>query len=397
MEKSISIKNILMTAGAFISFCVGVGFASGNELLQFFGSWEGSGAVISLAAGFVVTVTFCICLFMIGQSVVFNKSDEAYFYFGGKYLGKFYQIFVVLLIIMTAMQQFSGAGSLLWQEYGFPQWIGAVILGILSVIIVLGGLKTVQNVLGSVGILILAYVLLFGVISLISPDSSLSQAAGVAKMVEEGKIFQANMFTIPPLSWIPGALRFNSPFIEGVLYGSLCVTTGFPFFMSLGRKQHSEKEAVVSGVVTSIAFYACIILVLMLIMCNFNSVINPTTDEMFPFPAVAAVGSLWPSGRWTYVLIIFLGLLTTYIGYLWSINNVFFEGKEKTLKSKLFVIFITIFGICLGSVLPFSKIINILLPINGMVGFLMTISIVIKTFKFCKTKSSAQSHILSPE
>lgn len=382
MKHSVNLKTILMTAGAFVSFCTGVGVASGNELLQFFGSWEGSGAVVSLVAGFVVTIIFCICLFMIGQSVHFDRSEESYTYFGGKYLGKFYQIFVVILIIMTAMQQFSGAGSLFWQEYGLPQWVGAVALGVLSVIIVLGGLKTVQDVLGSIGILILVYILIFGILSIVNPGSSLEQADGIAVMVEEGNIFQANMFNIPPLSWIPGLKEFNSPFIEGVLYGSLCITTGFPFFMSLGRKQANKEEAVVSGIVTPIAFYACIILVLMLILCNFDRVINPATNEMYPFPAVAGLGAIWPSGKWTYVVIIFLGLLTTYIGYLWSINNVFFENQEKTLKSRIFVVFVTVFGICLGSVLPFSKIINILLPINGMVGFLMLISIIVRTVKF---------------
>ena len=44
MKEKLNIKGMFITAGALVSFNVGAGFASGNELLQFFGPW-GSGAV----------------------------------------------------------------------------------------------------------------------------------------------------------------------------------------------------------------------------------------------------------------------------------------------------------------------------------------------------------------
>ena len=73
MKDKINIKTILLTAGAFVSFNVGAGFASGNELLQFFGSW-GGGTVAAVLAGFVTTVIYCVCLFYVGQSVNFGSS-----------------------------------------------------------------------------------------------------------------------------------------------------------------------------------------------------------------------------------------------------------------------------------------------------------------------------------
>lgn len=39
MKEKINVKGMFLTAGALVSFNVGAGFASGNELLQFFGSW----------------------------------------------------------------------------------------------------------------------------------------------------------------------------------------------------------------------------------------------------------------------------------------------------------------------------------------------------------------------
>ena len=208
-------------------------------------------------------------------------------------------------------------------------------------------------------------------------------------MVEDGQIYQANMFELPPFSWIPGLKDWNSPVLEGILYGTLCVTTGFPFYLSLGKRSKNTVEAAGSAVMTSIAFYGCIVLVLLLILTNFDAVLNPATNEMYPFPAVSAIGVLWPAGRWTYVVLIFVGIFTTYTGFLWSINNIFFENREKTTKSRVFVALLTVFGICMGSVIPFSKFLNILQPLSGVVGVVMVITIIVKTFSFVRTRKAA--------
>lgn len=321
----------------------------------------------------------------------FDKAIDTYTFFGGKVLGKFFQIFVAVLTVATAMLMFSGAGSLLWQMFGLPQWVGAALLGLVSVIIVLGGLKTVQNVLGYAGIVILVYVLIFGVISIFNPGSSMDQAAGVAEMVENGQVYQANMFELFPFSLIPELSNWNSPVLEGVLYGTLCITTGFPFYLSLGQRSKTNGEAFGSAVFSAVAFMGCVALVLLLVMMNFDAVINPTTNEMYPFPAVSAVDALWPAGSWTYALIIFTGIFTTYTGFLWSINHMFFEKKEKSTQSRIFIVALTVFGACLGSVLPFSQLVNILQPVSGIVGVVMIITIVVKTIRIWLKRRNIQT------
>lgn len=199
------------------------------------------------------------------------------------------------------------------------------------------------------------------------------------------------MFTLFPFNLFPKLAELNSPVLEGILYGTLCITTGFPFYLSLGQRSKRTGEAVGSAILSAFAFMGCVTLVLLLVMMNFNSVINPVTNEMYPFPAVAAVGSIWPAGSWTYVIIIFMGIFTTYTGFLWSINNIFFEKQEKTKKSRVFVVVLTIFGICLGSVLPFSQLVNILQPLSGVVGVVMIISILVKTIKVWNERRKVSS------
>lgn len=380
-ENSISIKTVFITAGAFISYTIGAGFASGNEVLQFFGSWGFPESFLAIIGAVIVTLTYCVCLYRTGQSVSFEKTSDAYSFFGGKVLGSFFQIFVFVFILGCFMLMFSGAGSLLNQFLGIPQWIGAVALGVVTGVIVLGGLETVENVLGSAGLVILAYVMLFGIVALFHPAASIEQSVRATEAVAEGKIWQANLFELPPLGWIPNLEDFNSPFITGILYGALCVVSGFPFYLTLGRQMKGAKEATISGVVTAVSFYICVGCSLLIMLTNFNSLTNPATGEMQPFPVLAGVDAMWPAGSWTYVIIIFVGIFTTAAGYLWVLTDWFFPGQEKTKNTQRFILIMLIVGVSLGGVIPFSKLINFMFPLTGVAGVIMTITVLVKTIK----------------
>ena len=86
-KKGISIVTVFAIAGAFISYTVGSGFASGNEVLQFFGSWGVPTCIVALLGAAFITLTSCICLFRIGSAKEFSTTSAAYNYVGGKVLG----------------------------------------------------------------------------------------------------------------------------------------------------------------------------------------------------------------------------------------------------------------------------------------------------------------------
>lgn len=383
MDKSnkFNIVTIFVMAGAFISYTVGSGFASGNEVLQFFGSWGLSGSLLAIAGAALITLITLICLYRLGSAVSFDKTSEAYIFVGGKGLGTFFQLFTFVSLFGTFMIMFTGAGSVLSQYWDFPQWVGSVIMGVMAAVVVLGGLNTVEKVLGSVGIILLIYVLVFGVISLFHPASDLSQASDVTQAVKDGVVYQANLFALPPLSWIPGLEELNNPLIEGMLYAALCMVNGVPFFLTMGKKTNTLGQASSAAIGSTVGFYACVGFVLILIMANFDSVINPVTNQMFPFPVLSAVDALWPAGSWTYVIIIFLGIFTTTTGFLWVLQEWLFPGQVRTKKTNTFIVVMILAGIFLGSVLPFSALINFLFPISGLVGLILTVCLIVRTVK----------------
>ena len=90
-------------------------------------------------------------------------------------------------------------------------------------IVVLGGLKSVELVLGYAGMAILLYITIFAVYTLVGGKSDASNVAMIPELVEQGRIWQANVFALYPFSLIPELEAMNSPVLEGILYFMYCI------------------------------------------------------------------------------------------------------------------------------------------------------------------------------
>ena len=88
---SVSMKNIIKFAGAYVACAIGSGFATGQEILQFF---SGHG-LMSLAGVAVTTALFAWCggMFMKHgyEKQLKEPSEIMGFYFGAK-LSRFFEI-----------------------------------------------------------------------------------------------------------------------------------------------------------------------------------------------------------------------------------------------------------------------------------------------------------------
>ena len=203
MDRKKEIFTSIMTAGAFISYNVGAGFASGNELLQFYGSWHLKGIIISLISGTITTVIFCMALFWLGTVSKEQTTSESYRWLTGPIAGRFFRLFTDIMVLGCFMMMFSGAGNLLNEQFGIPNFAGPLLLGVLTLIVVLGGLKSVELVLGYAGMAILLYITIFAVYTLVGGKSDASNVAMIPELVEQGRIWQANVFALYPFSLIP--------------------------------------------------------------------------------------------------------------------------------------------------------------------------------------------------
>ena len=94
MKEKISIIRVMKYAGAYIAFEIGSGFATGQEILQFYTSY----GTMGIAGAIVSMILFSWAggsLMKIGHRVGEKAAEKPYQLFCGKILGTFYEYFVL--------------------------------------------------------------------------------------------------------------------------------------------------------------------------------------------------------------------------------------------------------------------------------------------------------------
>lgn len=118
---------VLKVALAFVGIIVGAGFASGQEVMQYFvafginGLW---GAVISA----VVMTVMALIILQLGSYFKAGEHGEVFRRVSHPVFSRLLDLGVVLTLFSTGFVMFAGAGANLNQQWGLPLWVGALIM-----------------------------------------------------------------------------------------------------------------------------------------------------------------------------------------------------------------------------------------------------------------------------
>ena len=79
-NKKMGIATIVNTAGAVLAYLIGAGFASGQEVMQFFSNWGSVGGLLEIGIIFVVvlTLTYIGVGYIGGEYWEYKPVDDCY-------------------------------------------------------------------------------------------------------------------------------------------------------------------------------------------------------------------------------------------------------------------------------------------------------------------------------
>jgi uncharacterized membrane protein YkvI len=353
-NSTISLKTVCIVAGAFASYHIGSGFASGQEVMQFFGSWGGNWAYIVPLITAVFVVIFCTMLFSEGYTLQLEQPIDGYKWYCGKYIAKFMDVFTIVNFTGVVFIMFAGSGAAIHQYLGLPEYVGAILMGLIAVVVIWRGLERVTQVLGIAGILIIGFLLVFGLYIGITDgfDITVGQR-NVLQYVADGRILQAGIGGI------------YNPIIAGLFYAGMIIFNSFPFIISIMPRIRNTQEATACGLCSAILLTSGVFIVLLIVLQNLDYIAS-TKAQIF---TLAAIEKCLPVLAIPFVLVIIVGIFTTITGFLWVVARRF--APDKTKKQRSIVLGITLVGIFLGSVLPFDKLVNFLYPFTGIVGAIL--------------------------
>ncbi|MDO2933684.1 hypothetical protein Q2T94_05120 [Paeniglutamicibacter sulfureus] len=350
--EKVSVLRVLTYAGAIIAFLIGSGFATGQEILQYFTSY-GYWGVFGTGLLVLVLMTYvAVEFFVVGQAKKFERPSMIFHYYCGKHLGTFFDFFSILFVFLSFTVMVAGAGAVFEEHYGLSRYAGGIGLAVVVGISVWFGLKSLVDVIGKIGPLIVVVAIALGLLGI------LRNPGGIA----EGNALLAGMeLTQASTNW----------FMAGLSYVGFCMLWLAAFLTALGKTARSRKEASSGALAGSIAFSVACIVVGLGLLANIAKVGGTE------IPMLVLASDVSPVLAAGISVMILAGIYTTAVPLLWTVSSRFFA--DKTPRFKYLTIALAVAGTVIGLVLPFSQMVNIVYVINGYVGILLLVLMLVKT------------------
>ena len=347
MKQKYNIGQVITYAGAFIALLIGSGFATGQEILQFFSSYRLYGLIgIMICFGLF---TFAGLSFLNdGYYQKFEKPNDIYNLLCGTKIGTHFDYNAAFYIFLSYTVMIAGAQATAVQHFNAPKYVGGAIMAAICITVVMLGLGKIVDVIGKIGPVIAIMAIVIGIISIImNMDKLQSSLALMDQLVKGGQVKVASKnFFLAAGSYV----GFNMIWLVA-------------FLAEVGNKAKSLKDAQAGVYVGATGFSVAIFIMSIAIILSIPDLYNSQ------IPVLILAGKIHPVLATVFSIFIMLGIFTTSVPLLWTVTGRFY--KEGTKKYKLFTLIAGIVGAIIGLTLKFDSLVNVVYVVNGYIGMVL--------------------------
>lgn len=339
MNNRVRIGNVIKFAGAYVACAIGSGFATGQEILQFFTSFGRSGII----GTFITMVVFAWCggVFMKnGYELQLDAPGDIVGYYFGSRIAKVFGIITQVFLYGVYIIMIAGAGATLSEYFGLDPMVGRIGMALLAFLTVILGLSKLTDILGSLGTAIIVFSVGIGIYSFLSNPSGISAAEAVLPTVEIEKAAG---------NW----------FLSGLLYPSFNAVVVVILSGGIGKSASSAREAFLGGALGGVLFGLAVLAMDLGLLANFSAIAGKSV------PTLVLADRLSPIFGTIFAVIICCGIYTTTVPMLWGCVRQF--AKDKSAKFIILAAALTAVGLVLGMT-DFKKLVNIIYPFSGYFG-----------------------------
>lgn len=336
----------LLIAFILVGAIMGAGFASGRELVSFFGEYGYFSIFIVILAGLLL-FGFAYIMMRIGaENKHLSIQDTT-----KKALGKFSPILDILMLIcymIVVAAMISAIHSLFASLLpNIPSYVGSIAFSILSVFVIIGGVDR----LGKVNLTLLPFMILMMFIIIIQ-----------FLFVTEAQ----------DLSFLPefNLLHALKGFLFMLLYLFMNLQTASEVMIFAGNNK-SKSNSFWGSLIGSILITLAIVFVLLSVLHGGESVYNAD------MPVVEMAKSLGGVYAYLYGAIILTGVFGVLNSTSLLVHSWF---KQKIKRNVLSAVIVTAVAYVL-SLIGFANIVDFFYPITGIIGGIYVIALTIYYFK----------------
>lgn len=327
-------------ASAFIGIVVGAGFASGQEILQYytsFGYWGFAGvALATVLFGYLGRV-----LTGLGSRMQTISHEEVVYKIGGKVIGKIIDYTLIITLFGILVVMIAGAGSIFSQQFGLPPAFGRAVMTILVIFTIMLNVKKVITIIGSITPFLILMVVGIAAYSLLTMDSSFTELEPVA----------TEQLSAAP-NW----------FISAINYVSLSIALTTSMALVMGGAEKDSKVAARGGMIGGIAFG---VLILLSYMAIFSKVDIVGSADL---PMLSLADNVTPFLGIVMAIVIFSMIYNTAVSLLLSFSARFTEMGTNRFRIFVIISGASAFGL---SFVGFTQLVNWFYPVVGYLGLLL--------------------------
>ena len=334
-------KNSLKLAFIYIGTIIGAGFASGREIIDFFGEYGVKGILGMILSGFLFMFVGAFFLSKIYEKKINGYKELIDNVFGEK-IGFIIDTIIIFSLFIGFCIMVSGSGALFNQQFNFSKNIGIYLMVVLSFIVFLfsiEGLSFINSIL--VPLLVLG-IIYFGGNVILKNGFVFSNLGGV-EYTSKGNFITSSILYV----------SFNSLLLVVVLSSLLPI---------IPDKKTAIKGGIFGGIVLGIL--GCFILISLLILY--------TQVYALDIPMLKISGYEGEIYSKIFSIILWFAMFTTAIANGFGFIERISKKRNKTLISLIF---------CLCSIplakLGFSNLVATIYPIFGYFGGFILIFLII--------------------
>lgn len=328
----------LKIAGVYTALILGAGFASGQELLNFFVRFGGKGYLGLIISGFI----FALCGYAVLDICVTNKIEN-YNCFSrlifGKTIGKIveYAVGIFLLVLFSTM--LAAGGAIAQEAFLIPPIFGVLAIGFFCFVVLMLGIDAlveINTILAPIMVIGGIFIGLYSVFLATAP-------VFFAEASDNGK-------------WAYWA----------IIYSGYNMVTAVTVLSAMSKYNTSRKTAKYGGLIGGISMTLLGLCLSIPLFIHFDSV------NSLEMPMLYIVNQYGQFIRWFYIFILISAIITTALGNGFAFVE--WIKTKTTLKAPLIKLFTVLFAMGISGY-GFSGLVANVYPLFGFFGILQILCI----------------------
>ncbi|MDO4255911.1 MAG: hypothetical protein Q4C90_01880 [Kocuria sp.] len=345
-----SVKKTMQVSLAFVGLMVGAGFATGQEVIQYFisfGAWGLAGAIV---AG-VLMITAGAVIINIGSYFMADEHRQVFSSVSSPWISHFLDYAVSLTLFAMGIVMLAGAGSTLEQQFGLPAWIGAAIMVAIVMVTGLLDVNKVTNIISAVTPTIFVAVIVAFVYTLFQLPVDLGAAHELAVQADS-----------PVSPW----------WLSAINYTSMALMLGVSMSLVIGGNTLDPRDAGRGGIIGGVVY------TVLLTMNAFALLVNYPSVGEADVPMLRLFETMHPVAAMAMVFVTFVMIYNTCISMFYAL------GRRMTVNHRSRYVPIFLVTCLVGyaiSLVGFGTLMSVVYPVIGYVGLVLMVVMFVWWFR----------------